>query len=172
MSRGVLKPLRVGALAVAAVMMATLGGCVSVDAVSRMEASGPLLNVHLHKAYLDLAQARQASGEGFAASLFAAKARAAARGEPVPPERLDDWPAPPGRLDDLVVARARLITALAETRGTHAPQLAAEAQASFDCWIEGAGKDSATSGGCPDRFAGAIDRLEAELRNVHAPARE
>jgi OOP family OmpA-OmpF porin len=67
---------------------------------------------------------------------FARKALAAAGGETVMPEPINDWDLTPDQVAELYNARGRLINAF--DLGAHdiAPQQAAIAQARFDCWVE------------------------------------
>lgn len=67
---------------------------------------------------------------------FARKGLAAARGEVVPPEPLEDWNIKPEYLDELGQGRARLVAALDGGARDSAPVIAASAQLAFDCWIE------------------------------------
>ena len=93
-------------------------GCVlvNVETVQEMRPQGPPLNIALHAAYLNLANTEVASGDSIAASLFAYKARQAARGEFVAPEELADWRLPEASIGELTAARSRLMIGLAHTQ--------------------------------------------------------
>jgi len=118
----------------------------------------------LHREYLALADERSAEGKPFAASFYAFKAKAAAEGRPVFPEKLEGWDLPPPASEYLDVLRARLVTTVAEIRNTEFGRAyiddAAKAQVLFDCWIaaEEAGTDSS---GCGGSFEEALAVLEA-----------
>ncbi|MBI3515324.1 MAG: OmpA family protein, partial [Proteobacteria bacterium] len=70
------------------------------------------------------------------AYIFAAKGLAAARGENVLPENPANWRSTPSQRAELDNARGRLIAALDGNGRTRLPDVAAKAQAKYDCWIE------------------------------------
>lgn len=149
-------------------LCAALAACATVDvgAVREMKPPPPEINARLHEAYLQLAEARLAGDDRLAASFFADKARAAARGDPAGPERLADWDLPADAADDFVVGRARLVVALAEARRSTAPDIAARAQAMFDCWLEARERNRAPprAATCRDAFRAALGALEEAVR--------
>lgn len=139
-------------------------GCVlvNVDTVERMPTQGTPLSAALHRAYLDLASAQHDDGDGLAASLFAYKARAAAQGEFVAPEDLDDWTLSEENVGHFVVARSRLVTALVRARRVNAAEETARAQTMFDCWIE-AEEDGEDVSVCRTGFKTALSELRAAV---------
>ena len=70
------------------------------------------------------------------ASHFKKKAFLVALGQPAEPEALDKWNVPQKHKSEMASARRRLMAALRAGGGVVAPEKAARAQASFDCWIE------------------------------------
>ena len=150
--------LAVGFLAAACVL-------VDVEAVRRMTPEGPSLNAALHAAYLTRADSELARGDRLAASLFAYKARAAARGEYVPPEALEDWSPEQASRSRLAIARSRLMVALAGTRRFKAPEEAARAQVTFDGWIESERERAPAQGAgdCEAEFRTALVALRRTL---------
>ena len=148
-------------------LLMALTACVTVDvdAVREMEIRGPRINAALHFEYMKLAEAELTKGDQFSASFFAYKARAAARDEPSGPENLTDWDLPTDSLEALVVARARLITALAEVGRSTAPEMAARTQAMFDCWLEAQEENARPSDieTCRTEFRIALVELEAAV---------
>lgn len=70
------------------------------------------------------------------AAHFLRKAGKAQDGCAVVPEKPCEWNVPDNKLPELKTARARLISALKAGGTTVAPQLAAKAQVSYDCWVE------------------------------------
>jgi OOP family OmpA-OmpF porin len=70
------------------------------------------------------------------AYIFAAKGLAAARGENVLPENPANWRLTPTQRSELDNARGRLISALDANGRTRLPDVAAKAQAKYDCWVE------------------------------------
>lgn len=142
------------------------GGCFTVDdaSVRAMAPVGPAINAHLHRDYLALASTQDAQGDWRSRSLFAYKARAAARGETVIPEQLEDWRVPRGQAATVRFARARLATALVTARGERAPAVAARAQVMFDCWVEALEQDDTTPlSECRDAFRSALADFEKAL---------
>ena len=105
------------------------------------------------------------------AGYFAQKGLKAAAGEVVEPELLEHWSIPGKYVDELTSARARLVAALDGNARTNMPEIAAEAQGAFDCWVEEAEEDNNPDevyGGedhiaaCRDRFYAAMEQLEAK----------
>ena len=70
------------------------------------------------------------------ASHFKKKAFLVALGQPAEPEALDKWNVPQKHKSEMASARRRLMAALRAGGGVVAPEKAARAQASFDCWVE------------------------------------
>jgi len=70
------------------------------------------------------------------ASHFKKKAFLVALGQPTEPEELDKWNVPQKHQPEMASARRRLMAALKAGGGAVAPEKAARAQASFDCWVE------------------------------------
>ncbi len=67
---------------------------------------------------------------------FARKGLATASGEIVLPEELANWNLPPDKIDELTAARGRLMQQLDTGARDSKAELAARAQADFDCWVE------------------------------------
>jgi OOP family OmpA-OmpF porin len=98
------------------------------------------------------------------ANYFSRKGLAAANGDIVLPEELGIWDLPPEKVDELASARGRLMRALDAGARDSNPQVAATAQARFDCWVEQTeeidqDKDIAA---CRDEFLKAMEELEAK----------
>lgn len=93
---------------------------------------------------------------------FAVKAMQANSGEGVLPEDPSTWDLKKEYLQDLTTYRQRLLWALNNSGRIIAPQLAAEAQVSYDCWLEeveeGFQKDG--TGKCRDIFMTRLTELE------------
>lgn len=144
-----------------------LGMCACVDPASVRATPPPedTFRHGLYSGYLDLADSHAAAGESFSASFYAYKARAAARGEPVSPERLDDWELPEARRPVLLVARARLMASIAQGQRRLGADHAAQAQVMFDCWIvreETAGRTTPVDS-CRQPFWNALANLDQAL---------
>ncbi len=101
------------------------------------------------------------SGYADMGELFAQKAVAAFSGELPFPETLENWP-----IDDeqqgfeLYSAYNELLNELKNDASDNNPELAAEAQAKFDCWLSAAASgQGATARQCRDRFKKAMTAL-------------
>lgn len=97
---------------------------------------------------------------------FARKGLAAAAGENVLPEPVVDWNLSEEHIRELSAARGRLIVAYDLGGREVAPEIAAKAQAKFDCWIEGQEENWHDSGeqACKDEFQRYISQLEGMLQ--------
>ena len=93
--------------------------------------------------------------------LFANKAVAAFSGEVPFPETLDNWPVEDEQLGfELYTAYNDLMNQLKSDAADNNPQLAAEAQAKFDCWLSAtASGQMKTADQCRERFIKTIETL-------------
>ena len=96
------------------------------------------------------------------ANYFSRKGLAAANGDIVLPEELGIWDLPPEKVDELASARGRLMRALDAGARDSNPQVAATAQARFDCWVEQTEEIFQTTDitACRDEFLKAMEELE------------
>jgi len=94
------------------------------------------------------------SGYSEMGELFAQKAVAAFSGELPFPETLDNWPVENEQESfELYTAYNELLDQLKNDASDNNPQLAAEAQAKFDCWLSAeASGQTGTAQECRDRF--------------------
>jgi len=101
------------------------------------------------------------------AEKFAEKTLASARGETVPPERLEDWKLGEAQLPALKSSRDRLLRAFERDARILAPHASARAQAQFDCWVEQAeeGHQQAHIAACREGFLDAMLEIDATLAN-------
>jgi len=97
---------------------------------------------------------------------FARKGLAASSGEAVLPEPVVDWNLSENHIQELSAARGRLIIAYDLGGREVAPEIAAKAQAKFDCWIEGQEENWHDAGetACKDEFMKYINQLESMLQ--------
>jgi OOP family OmpA-OmpF porin len=98
------------------------------------------------------------------ANYFSRKGLAAANGDIVLPEELGIWDLPPEKVDELASARGRLMRALDAGARDSNPQVAATAQARFDCWVEQTEELFQTEdiAACRDEFLKAMEELEGK----------
>ncbi|HUL09380.1 MAG TPA: OmpA family protein [Candidatus Acidoferrum sp.] len=102
-------------------------------------------------------------GDWVDANYFSRKGLAAANGDIVLPEELGIWDLPPEKVDELAAARGRLMRALDSGARDSNPQVAATAQARFDCWVEQTEElDEQGSAACRDEFLKAMEELEGK----------
>lgn len=105
---------------------------------------------------------------------FAVKGLRAASGEVVLPEDPSTWNQPADRMGVLNGARTRLLTALDGGGRDRFPELAAHAQAKYDCWVEQQEENHQPEhiAECMKEFVAAMEELEAKLAPAPAPAPE
>ncbi|MDA0241582.1 MAG: OmpA family protein, partial [Proteobacteria bacterium] len=118
--------------------MLVLAGCTNLDvkSVEMMAPKGGDFNAALQKEYVALAKMEAAEFDWPDVSLFNGKAAAAANGEKVGPQNINDRRLPKDAIPGLSVARSSLVKALESGGPAKAPQHAARAQAMFDCWMQ------------------------------------
>jgi OmpA-OmpF porin, OOP family len=99
---------------------------------------------------------------------FARKGLAAASGETVMPEPVDDWNLSKEHIKELSASRGRLIVAFDLGGREIAPATAAKAQVKYDCWIEQQEEnwESTEATGCKDGFLSAIAELEGLVQQA------
>lgn len=149
------------------VMAGLLAACMNTEVTTRTAADP--FNEALHKGYAAFAASERAQYDWIDGEHFANKANAAAAGQRVLPEPVGDWSLSAAKANELSAARARLMAALDGGARTTYPADAAEAQVSFDCWIEqeeeGWQVDDIKA--CKDRFDAAMARIGGSVANVY-----
>lgn len=132
-----------------------------LEALNGAQAIGSPFTKHLTEEYR--AYANQEFDEyDHADSLhFARKGLATAAGETVMPEVLDDWDLDRPHITEMSSARAQLVDVLENGGRDIAAQLAAVAQARFDCWVEEQEEDWQTQvTHCRNEFYNALRELQ------------
>ena len=154
----------------------TLTGCASrpMNQLGSIKPYGEGFNDALAQDYIALSNAEALQGDNRDADTYAQRAMAAANGQPTGPDQVElRQPFLKGKyVSELSDARLRLVSALDKTGRTKAPDDAAHAQASYDCWIEQASEDlqPADIDACKQAFLDAIARVEAALVEEPPPA--
>lgn len=145
-----------------------LAGCTTALPPEKVEAIGPPFNDALKERYIQLAatdgQILYWPGGGH----FYQKARAAMLGDDVWPDKVGSRDIPPAARPEALALRERLVTALLANARANVPLEAAEAQASFDCWLrelEQSG-DAALMTGCKESLLAALAEAEAATAAV------
>jgi OOP family OmpA-OmpF porin len=108
-----------------------------VEAVRTMPLSGSAFNRHLHSEYLRLTEKQITEGDRADARRFLQRAVDAGNGELVYPEEASTRHFEPAKAEQMRDARDRLLSLLYRHEGAkYHPDVAAHAQAMFDCWQE------------------------------------
>ena len=166
---------RFAVLVIAAV---TLTGCASrpMNQLASIKPYGAGFNDALAQDYIALSATEALQGDNRDADTYAQRAMAAAAGQPPGPDQVElRQPFLKHKyVSELSDARQRLVSALDKTGRTKAPDDAAHAQASYDCWIEQASEDlqPADIDACKQAFLDAIAKVEAALVEEAPPAAE
>lgn len=103
---------------------------------------------------------------------FARKGLNVASGEQLLPEAIADWNLLPAHIRELSSSRERLLGAFQRGGREMAPQVAAVAQARFDCWIEQQEEHWDLEVPCKSQFYTALKRLEDVVGAAPVPAPE
>ena len=155
-------------LAAVAVLAAVLGAChgTELDGVQGLEPSGSKFNTELYAGYIQLSSKEVAEWDYRDSDRFALKAAVAARGDDVMPTTLAERYLPEDKKEELAKARARLFAMLVGNGRGKAPEAAARAQISFECWMqeqeEGHQPDDIAA--CRNAFYNAVITAEVALR--------
>lgn len=125
----------------------------------------------LHAGYTGLAREEMNENDFADADSFAARAVAAAAGNPPAPENFAARRLPAEKLPELSAAREKLVTALQRGAAKSAPDRAARAQLAFDCWVQEQEENfqPADIAACRDRFTAAIGGLDTKPLASAAP---
>ncbi len=102
---------------------------------------------------------------------FARKGLAAASGETVMPEPVNDWNLNENHIKELGAARGRLVVAFDLGAREIAPATAAKAQVNFDCWIEQQEENWQTNEilACKSAYMQSINELEGLVQQAPQP---
>lgn len=167
--------MRFAVLMIAAV---TLTGCASrpMNQLASTQPSGAAFDNALAQDYAALSKAEKFQGDHRDADTYAERAKAAAEGQSPGPDQIElRQPFLKHKyVSELSDARQRLVAALDKTGRTKAPEDAARAQTSYDCWVEQASEDlqPADINACKQAFMDAIAKVEAALVEEVPPAPE
>lgn len=144
-----------------------------VNAINEVSGSGNAFTQALTTEYRSFVNSELDGYEDHADALhFSRKGLAAARGDMVMPEPISDWNLLAGHAEELIVARARMVDVFARGAREIQPQLAAQAQAKFDCWIEEQEENfqSGNISTCKTQFFDALTQLESSIPAAPPPA--
>ena len=118
--------------------LATLTACAGYELEKAKMASpqGSAFQQALYKDYLDLSSLEFKEGDYMDSDEFAMRAVASTGGSVPDPEAIEVRNLPEDKVGDLAAARGRLVAALGKGAADSQPDLAAHAQAMFDCWMQ------------------------------------
>jgi OmpA-OmpF porin, OOP family len=140
------------------------------DEASSAQPRGTAFDTALSRDYLSLAKVEYASNDQKDGDAYARRSLAAGQGKPTQPDepKLRDY-LPSDKEGELNQARQRLTAALDKNNRNARPQVAARAQALYDCWLEQSEEDLQPDHikACRDGFMTALAEIE---KPIAAPA--
>ncbi len=142
---------------------AAVAGCSArLDEARRSAPADTAFDRALQTGYIELARAERDEIDFVDADVFAGRAISLANGERVVPERLDARKLPRAAAGDLAAARTRLMAALERGARVKAPEIAAEAQLRFDCWMQEQEENFQLDqiAACREGFVAALEKIE------------
>ncbi|WP_339850718.1 OmpA family protein [uncultured Nisaea sp.] len=115
-----------------------LSGCagMQLDNARKVEPGGSAFSTALYKEYMALSELEFLEGDYADSDVFALRAISAAGNNPTTPEEMSARNIPAANKGELATARRELVEALAATATEKASVNAAQAQASFECWMQ------------------------------------
>jgi outer membrane protein OmpA-like peptidoglycan-associated protein len=139
-----------------------LAACSNTAEISKMNVKGGAYEKGLHKNYIKLANAEFGEDDWGDAGLFEHRAKMAAMGKPTAPEMLSERDLVSKHRKPLAAAYKRLTKALARGGAKKAGKHAANAQSSFECWMQEAEENLQRKhiDACRNNFYGAMTLLE------------
>lgn len=120
----------------AAVVALTACSGFKYQSVAKDPPASGAFNQGLQKGYLAQSKSEFQQGDYIDSDFFADRARAAGKGQPLPPTEIGARKLPQDKVADLTAARSKLMAALGAGAATKNPAAAAEAQVMFNCWME------------------------------------
>ena len=153
-----------------------LSGCTtwSLEELRRTTPSGSAFQNALSQRYLDFANSEVEQYDWWSQMHFADKGLMAAYGKDVEPEDLADWTISEHALASLEKARASLMAARTPEAMEKHPELLADAQYNFDCWVEQQQENWQDDdiAHCRDGFAVAMQKLAGTYKEEPKAAAE
>eukprot|EP00657_Telonema_sp_P-1_P007062 TRINITY_DN26659_c0_g1_i1.p1 TRINITY_DN26659_c0_g1~~TRINITY_DN26659_c0_g1_i1.p1 ORF type:complete len:296 (-),score=77.25 TRINITY_DN26659_c0_g1_i1:64-951(-) len=115
-----------------------LSGCagMQLDNARMVEPGGSAFSTALYKEYMALSELEFLEGDYADSDVFALRAISAAGNNPTTPEEMSARNIPAANKGELATARRELVEALAATATEKASVNAAQAQSSFECWMQ------------------------------------
>ena len=161
-------------VSVAGFAVLILAGCsgLELDRARGASPDGTAFENELYGGYIDLASSEFAEADYTDSDFFALRASAAAGGTPPPPQELAERVLPEDVAPDLSHARDLLMDALARGAAEKFPALAANAQVSFDCWMQEQEENFQADdiAACRGQYLAALSSLNVGLTPIAAMA--
>lgn len=146
-------------MGIALAAMTGLGACstVDIDSTEKMAVKGFDFEKTLHAEYVRLARLELDESDWDDAKYFNDKAKMVAMGKMVLPQEVSERQLPTATMKQAVSDRGKLMSALVQGR-SKTPQLAAKAQAGFDCWLQEVEENDQPEdiAACRKQFEGAM----------------
>ena len=165
------RPMR---LALATAGLALLVGCSGMELqnAESTPSQGNEFNRNLQEGYVKLSEDEFNEADYDDSDHFAMRSMEAAKGGPVQPEMISSRNLPEDKVAELANERERLMRAMAAGASEAKPLDAAEAQVSFDCWMQEQEENFQPEdiAACRDRFMTAMAALEVQPQVTAAPA--
>lgn len=138
----------------------------------RVSPQGSTFDKTLYEGYIDQSRKEFAEGDYRASDDFAERAVASGTGGGVEPDDISYRRVPRDKLREMADNRQRLMAALADGAAERKPIEAAEAQISYDCWIQEVEENRQPEdiAACRDGFMTALAKLEDRPVAAAAPA--
>jgi len=135
--------------------------------------SGTPFQSALHQEYGNLAKIEYGEADWGNANYFADRAKAAAAGQTIAPTEVSARTIEKGRVDEATSVRNRVVAALGGDTTTRNPQMAAHAQAMFDCWLEEVDERNQPSdeASCRTEMNSALAQLGQPVAAAPTPSR-
>lgn len=121
---------------VAAVALSACTSGMQLDQAKSVGPGGSAFNFNLYKGYVGLSQAEFDEGDYEDSDEFANRAMKASKNGKIKPEGFKKRKLPADKITELRRARGKLMVALAQGGRENYPNLAANAQVQFDCWMQ------------------------------------
>ena len=154
--------------------LALLVGCSGMELqnAEKTPSQGSEFNRNLQEGYLKLSESEYDEADYADSDYFAMRSIEAAKGGSVEPEMISSRSLPEDKVGELTNQRLRLMNALAAGATEAKPLDAAEAQVSFDCWMQEQEENFQPEdiAACRDRFMMAVAKLEEQPKVAAAPA--
>ncbi len=154
--------------------LALLVGCSGMELqnAEKTPSQGSEFNRNLQEGYLKLSESEYDEADYADSDYFAMRSIEAAKGGSVEPEMISSRSLPEDKVGELTNQRTRLMNALAAGATEAKPLDAAEAQVSFDCWMQEQEENFQPEdiAACRDRFMMAVAKLEEQPKVAAAPA--